>query len=143
MPLIAITREISPDINDCELSFHERQPIDLTLAMAQHRAYRDCLTDLGAKVVSLPAEPGLPDAVFVEDPAIVLDEVAIISNMGAASRRPEATGLAKVLANYRPLKFITNPAPWMAATSCRWIVRFLSAYRSEQTWKASNNCANC
>ena len=38
-----------------------------------------------------------------------LNEVAIISNMGAASRRPEATSLAKVLANYRPLKFIREP----------------------------------
>ena len=109
MPTIAITREISPDINDCELSFHARRPIDLSKAMAQHHAYRSCLATLGAEVIALPAEPGLPDAVFVEDPAIVLNEVAIISNMGAASRRPEGASLAKVLANYRPLKFIREP----------------------------------
>lgn len=110
MPLTAIVREVSPSINDCELSFHARQPIDVTRAAAQHKAYQDCLAELGVRVVSLPAEPGLPDAVFVEDPAVVVNEVAIISNMGAPSRRPETISLAKVLARYRPLKFLTEPA---------------------------------
>jgi dimethylargininase len=61
-------------------------------------------------LISLPDAPDLPDAVFVEDPAVVLDEVAIISNMGAASRRPEAASLAETLAPYRPLKFLREPA---------------------------------
>jgi dimethylargininase len=110
MPLTAIVREVSPSINDCELSFHDRQAIDIAKATAQHQAYRDCLAELGVRIVSLPAEPDLPDAVFVEDPAVVLDEVAIISNMGAPSRRPEATSLANALSRYRPLKFLTDPA---------------------------------
>jgi dimethylargininase len=87
MPLIAITREVSPSINDCELSFHTRQPIDVARAVAQHKAYQDCLAELGAQIVSLPAEPELPDAVFVEDAAVVVDEIAVITNMGAPSRR--------------------------------------------------------
>lgn len=109
MSLVALTREVSPSINDCELSFHERQPIDLSRAIAQHEVYRDCLAELGVQVVSLPAQPGLPDAVFVEDPAVVVDEVAVISNMGAASRRPEAATLAEALSRYRPLRFIAEP----------------------------------
>src|SRR5712691_5053327 len=110
MPLWAITREVSSSINDCELSFHARQPIDLAKAIAQHKAYRDCLATLGVRIVSLPAVPGLPDAVFVEDPAVVVDEIAIISIMGAPSRRPETNSLAKTLSRYRPLKFLTEPA---------------------------------
>jgi dimethylargininase len=110
MPLTAIVREVSSSINDCELSFHARQPIDVTRAAAQHKAYQDCLAGLGVRIISLPAEPKLPDAVFVEDPAIVLDEVAIVSNMGAPSRRPEATSLAEALSRYRALKFLTDPA---------------------------------
>lgn len=110
MPLTAIVREVSSSINDCQLSFHDRQPIDIAKAIAQHRAYRDCLAKLGIRILSLPAEPDLPDAVFVEDPAVVVDEVAIISNMGAPSRRPEATSLADALSRYRPLKFLTEPA---------------------------------
>ena len=110
MPLTGITREVSASINNCELSFHARQPIDVAKAVAQHKAYQDCLTELGVEIVSLPAEPELPDAVFVEDPAVVVDEVAVISNMGAPSRRPEARSLADELAHYRPLKFLAEPA---------------------------------
>jgi len=108
--LTAIVREVSSSINDCELSFHARQPIDVARAMAQHKAYQDCLADLGVRIISLPAAPELPDAVFVEDPAIVLDEVAIISNMGAPSRRLEASSLADALSRYRPLGFVAAPA---------------------------------
>jgi dimethylargininase len=108
--LTAITREVSGSINDCELSFHARQPIDVAKAIAQHKAYRDCLAELGVQIVSLPAEPKLPDAVFVEDPAVVVDEVAIISIMGAPSRRSEARSLADALSRYRPIKFLVEPA---------------------------------
>lgn len=107
---MAITRPVSPSINNCELSFHARQPIDVARAIVQHKAYQDCLTALGVRVISIPAEPDLPDAVFVEDPAIVVDEVAIISVMGAPSRRPEARSMAVALSNYRPIKKLVAPA---------------------------------
>jgi dimethylargininase len=108
--LTAITRQVSPSINDCELSFHQRQPIDIATAIAQHQAYRQCLDELGLHIVTLPAEPDLPDCVFVEDPVVVVDEIAVISNMGAASRRPEAESLAAALSAYRELKFLREPA---------------------------------
>ena len=108
--LTAITRAVSASITDCELSFHARQPIDLAKAIAQHKAYQDCLAELGVRIVSLPAEPELPDAVFVEDPVVVVDEVAVISIMGAPSRRPEARTLTDALSRYRPLKFLREPA---------------------------------
>ncbi|HSF25616.1 MAG TPA: arginine deiminase family protein [Blastocatellia bacterium] len=108
--LKAITRQVSPRINECELSFHQRHPIDVAKASAQHRAYQQCLHELGARVISLPAEPDLPDCVFVEDPAVVVDEIAVISIMGAASRRPEADSLAAALADYRDLAFLRKPA---------------------------------
>jgi dimethylargininase len=108
--LTAITREVSASISDCELSFHARKPIDVAKAIAQHKAYQDCLAELGVRIVSLPAEPELPDAVFVEDPAVVVDEVAIISIMAAPSRRPEADSLAHALSRYRPITFLREPA---------------------------------
>ena len=108
--LTAITRQVSPTINQCELSFHARQPIDVERAIDQHEAYEECLRQLGARVVSLAPEPDLPDAVFVEDAAIVVDDVAVIPMMGAASRRPETESLARALSVYRPLKFMQAPA---------------------------------
>jgi dimethylargininase len=109
MPLTAITRAVSQSMNDCQLAFAERQPIDIGKAIAQHGQYEACLASLGIGVVSLPALPGLPDAVFVEDPAIVLDEIAIMTRMGAESRRGESASLAEAIARFRPLRWITEP----------------------------------
>ena len=108
--LIAITRAVSPAINLCEIGFIERQPIDLARATRQHLQYQACLAELGASVISLPAEPDYPDSVFVEDPAVVVDEVAVMARMGALSRRGEADSLARALAPYRPLRWLREPA---------------------------------
>jgi len=107
--LRALTREVSPAIANCELEFLDRRPIDLALAIEQHRQYQACLTELGIHVEILPAEPELPDSVFVEDPAIVLDEIAVITRMGALSRRGEHQTLAQALARYRKLGCIEEP----------------------------------
>ena len=107
--LKAITREVSPAINRCELSFHTRQPIDIARAVQQHEAYKNCLSELGIDLTSLPAEPDLPDSVFVEDAAVVTDEIAIVTRPGMLSRRPETAAIGQALAAHRPVKFITEP----------------------------------
>lgn len=108
--LTAITREVSPAIGRCELEYLRRRPIDFAKARQQHREYQRALADLGAHVISLPADPALPDSVFVEDPALVLDQVAVISRMGAESRRAEAETLADALTRFRPLLHLNAPA---------------------------------
>jgi dimethylargininase len=110
MPRIAITRDVSPSINNCELSFHSRKPIDVARAAAQHASYRQCLEQLGAHIVSLSAEAELPDSVFVEDAAVVFDEVAVIPIMGAPSRRDEIKTIVPALSPYRQLEFLRPPA---------------------------------
>jgi dimethylargininase len=105
----AITRAVSPGIGQCELTFVPRQPIDLAKAEEQHRAYQALLEKFGARVISLPAEPALPDSMFVEDPAIVLDELAVIFPLGTETRRPEAASLAQTLAKFRELARVELP----------------------------------
>jgi dimethylargininase len=107
--LTAITRAVSPAIVHCELSFIDRKPIDLGKAQEQHRAYERLLEKLGARLISLPAEPALPDSMFVEDPAIVLDELAVILPLGTESRRPEAASLAQALSKFRKLEYVSLP----------------------------------
>ena len=107
--LTAITRQVGPDIASCELTHLARVPIDVARAATQHRAYESCLRELGCTVVSLPVEPGLGDAVFVEDTAVVVDELAVVTRPGAASRRPETASIARALAPYRPLAAIRAP----------------------------------
>jgi dimethylargininase len=104
--LTAITRAVSPAIVHCEISFIDRRPIDLLKAQEQHHAYEKLLEKLGARVLSLPAEPELPDSMFVEDPAVVLDELAVILPLGTESRRPEAASLAKALSAFRRLEYV-------------------------------------
>jgi dimethylargininase len=106
--LTAITRSVSPTIGDCELTFLSRQRIDFDKAARQQKAYEQSLTKLGVRVLSLPAEPEMPDAVFVEDTAVVVDEVAVIASMGAATRRQEVKSMADTLSRFRPLKFINE-----------------------------------
>ena len=98
---VAITRKVSQSLAQCELTWLDRVPIDMERAIAEHDAYERCLERLGARLVSLPALEEHPDAVFVEDPAIVLDEVAVITTMGAESRRGERASLAAAIAEFR------------------------------------------
>jgi dimethylargininase len=107
---IAVTREVSRSLGDCELSYVGRVAIDVERAAAQHEAYRHALVSLGCEVIALPAEHELPDAVFVEDVAIVLDELAILTRPGAVSRRPEVETIARELGKHRALKSIEAPA---------------------------------
>ncbi|WP_224248214.1 dimethylarginine dimethylaminohydrolase family protein [Hyalangium gracile] len=107
--LIAITRDVSSSLGGCELSYVPRGAIDVTTAAAQHRGYQKALESLGCRVMALPAEDALPDAVFVEDVAVVLDEVAILTRPGAESRRAEVSSVAEVLARHRPLRALEAP----------------------------------
>ncbi|MGB7875665.1 MAG: arginine deiminase family protein [Anaerolineales bacterium] len=107
--LIAITRQVSPTINQCKLTHIPRKPINYKRACAQHKQYEDALRSLGIDIISLDAESGLPDSVFVEDVAFVLDEYAIMLNPGAPSRRPEVASVEKALAPYRDIYRIQPP----------------------------------
>ena len=107
--LIAVTRAVSPTLAECELTHLPRDPIDVAKAITEHERYEAALRSLGARVVRAPEEPTLPDAVFVEDTALVLDEVAIITRPGAPSRRPEIESMASVLSAYRSVQRIQPP----------------------------------
>jgi dimethylargininase len=108
--MIALTREVSPNIVNCELTHLRREPINLQLAQRQHQAYEQALRELGCEIHQLAAEVDFPDSVFVEDTAIVFDEIAIITRPGADSRRGETSSIARALAPFRELRFIEAPA---------------------------------
>lgn len=107
--MIAITRPLSPSFERCELTHRAREVIDLKLARRQHEAYESCLAELGCELRRLPLEPELPDSVFVEDAAVVLDELAVITRPGAPSRRPETASVAQELSRWRSLAHIEEP----------------------------------
>jgi dimethylargininase len=105
----AITRDVSPTLAACELSFIARSPIDIGLARAQHDAYCRALETAGCTVLRLPAEPAFADSVFVEDVALAFDEVAVATRPGVSSRRGEGDAVIAVLGGVRPVLRIEAP----------------------------------
>jgi dimethylargininase len=109
MTLTAVTREVDSTIGSCELTYLPRARIDTDLALQQHQHYQSVLSSLGCEIVIVPTEPGLADSVFIEDTAMVLDEIAVLCRPGAASRLQEVVGVRGVLQQYRTLASIDAP----------------------------------
>ncbi|HSO14265.1 MAG TPA: arginine deiminase family protein [Anaerolineales bacterium] len=112
MPLtrFAITRDVSPRFNECEITHIERTPINLEIARAQHRGYVNALKKHGCDILELPAEADLPDSVFVEDTAFILPEAAVITRPGADSRKPETDSIIQALSPHVKLLHLQEPA---------------------------------
>ncbi len=97
-------------MNRCELTHRERQPIDIQRAEVEHRQYVAALKDLGCRVHELPAEPDLPDSVFVEDTAVIVGDAVVITRPGAESRRPEVESIRAFLSNHLEILRMEPPA---------------------------------
>src|SRR5215216_4299540 len=108
--MIAITREVSPRFDKCEITHIERTPIVLDVARAQHHDYVLALKALGCEMIELRAEPDLPDSVFVEDTAFILPELAVITRPGADSRKAETESIRHALAPLIKLVAVGEPA---------------------------------
>jgi dimethylargininase len=106
---IAITHVPPAALEQGERSFVGRDPIDMAKSRAQHTAYCELLKTVNCELLTVNCSPSYPDAVFVEDTAIVFDEIAIISRPGAESRRGEVAGIAEVLKAHRPIEAIVSP----------------------------------
>jgi len=108
--MIALTHVISPNIDRCELSFLDRSPINYQRAVKQHEHYCELLRNCGLEVIELSVNRDFPDSTFIEDTAVVVDELAIMASMGAESRRKEVSGIESVLGYYRDVEHIQLPA---------------------------------
>lgn len=105
-----VTHIPSPALEQCELTFLDSESIDIDKARAEHSAYCKVLEKCGAEVIILDENETLPDSVFVEDPIIVFDEVAVLTSMGVESRRKESQVMEKFFSSYRDVKRIELPA---------------------------------
>jgi dimethylargininase len=104
--MLALTHVPSPQINDAQRTFAARHVIDYDRAVRQHGEYWRMLERCGCKVRILDVNRHLPDSVFIEDTAIVLDEVAVLASMGAESRRAEPAGIEPILREYRQVVYL-------------------------------------
>jgi dimethylargininase len=106
----AITHSVSPNIEGCELTFIDRAPIDFHLAASQHDRYCAFLSESGLTVEKLHGNEAYPDSCFVEDTAVVVDELAVICSMGIESRRAETRLIEQELSKYLDIARISLPA---------------------------------
>ncbi len=108
---IALLNKPTSAIEACELTYLDRAPIQLDAALGQHAAYAAALGNLGVRVEALNINKTSPDAVFVEDVAIILDEVAVIASMGSPARRAEVAAMVPIIAGYRSeVRRVSPPA---------------------------------
>jgi dimethylargininase len=108
--IIALTHTPPAALERGERTFVSRSPIDFPLALRQHAAYCGLLSECGAQVITLDVNREHADAVFIEDTAVVLDEVAVMASPGAESRRPEPPGIEPELRKFREVRRIELPA---------------------------------
>ena len=101
--MIAFTHVPSPNLVQCELTHVDRSPIDIDLAVRQHECYRDSLQAAGCSVRVFDFNRDLADSVFVEDVAVVLDEIILMGCMGVESRAPEVESWRKRLSEIRTI----------------------------------------
>jgi dimethylargininase len=106
----AILNQPTPALAECELTFIRREPIHFETVWRQHAAYAAALQRVGVRVALCTVNQASPDAVFVEDHAIILDEIAIMASMGSVSRRSEVGAMAGIISGFREIKAISLPA---------------------------------
>lgn len=94
----ALIRQPSPRLAEGLLTHVERVPADFVLACAQWFDYVEALTAAGWRTIEVPAANDCPDGVFVEDTVVMVGSTAVITNPGAAQRRPEIDSTADAVA---------------------------------------------
>jgi len=104
----ALTRKPGKNFNQ-GLTTANLGPPNYELILKQHASYVDALKTVGIDVIELDPQPNYPDAHFVEDTAVVFSEAAVITRLGAASRRGEGESIAEVLRQYREIEHIQTP----------------------------------
>src|SRR5947208_14004387 len=109
--MIALTHLPSQRINDAERAYVAREAIDYDRAIRPHADYCRMLRRCGLSVRALDVNCDVPDRVFIEDTAIVLDEVAVLASMAVESRRAEPPGIEPVLTEYRQVHRLPPGAP--------------------------------
>jgi len=130
--MLALTHVPSPNMDHGQRTHVARVSIDYDLVVQQHGNYCQMLRDCGVEVRTLDVNRALPDSTFIEDTAIVLDELAVLAPMGSDTRRAELTGIEPELRKYREVCRMEGPAAIEGGDVLR-VGRFLLVGLSSRT----------
>jgi dimethylargininase len=106
----AITRGVSRRIAACQLTYRSREDINYERATSQLECYCALLRKWNVDLLPLTATDSYPDCCFVQDTAVVLDEVCVIASMGAQTRLGEVSEVERLVAPFRKIRRIFAPA---------------------------------
>ena len=96
----ALTRKVSPRLADALSMETPTSPISIDKALSQHENYVSLLQkEVGLNAIEIDADDKYPDCVFIEDTAVVVSNIAVITNIGASSRKGEVDAVKEVLSN--------------------------------------------
>lgn len=93
----ALVRRPSPRLADGLVTHIARVPVDVDVAREQWHGYVSALGAAGWEAIEVAPAEGCPDSVFVEDTAVMVGTVAVLTRPGADSRKPETDGTDKTL----------------------------------------------
>ena len=106
----AITGGVSRRIDACQLTHRSREEVNYEKACSQLEQYCQLLGRWGVDLMPVAASDSHPDCCFVQDTAVVLDEVCVIASMGAETRLGEVAEVEKIIAPLRKIRHILSPA---------------------------------
>ena len=106
----AYVRKPGPNFSQALSEHPGKNDIDLAVAMHQHLHYVEALKEVGGKVEYLPPQDPLPDATFVEDTAVILEDKILLCPMKETSRQEEVQSVATVLKKHNNCVTLESPA---------------------------------
>jgi dimethylargininase len=106
----AIVRGVADTLDGCIRPPGSVDPIDIPLARRQHAAYVEALSRLGLEVHSIAADDRYPDCCFVEDPAVIAGDAALVCRSAAPARRGEEVEVERALARFMRTERMAAPA---------------------------------
>jgi dimethylargininase len=93
----ALVRRPGPRLHEGLLTHLDRVPVDVERARHQWLGYAAALQAEGWELYEVDPADDCPDAVFVEDTAVVYGDLAVICRPGADERKPETAATERAL----------------------------------------------
>jgi dimethylargininase len=87
-----------------------RPRIDVGLARLQHAEYCAALRTAGLDLIVLPPDEEHPDACFVQDTAVIYNDLAVLGRFGVESRQGEQEGIRLALQERKRVVDLRTPA---------------------------------
>ena len=96
----ALVRGVPDSFAECEVTWIARVAPNVALAREQHQEYCAAIAASGLELIVLPADSAHPDCTFVEDIALELGHMRVLTSPGANSRRGERAVVAAALGDH-------------------------------------------